>query len=110
MGGERLCFLCLPLGSFPYSRLFVCFANFRCVRFCFISLHFVLLTLACLFSNERQKRGVYLDGRGAGGKLGGVEGAVIVIGICYVRKKSIFNRRKILLLAPHPSPVSADCV
>lgn len=43
----------------------------------------------------RDRKGVDLDGKGCGEKLGEVEGGKkIMIRIYYVRKTSIFNKRK----------------
>ena len=49
---------------------------------------------ACSFL-MRDRKGVDLDGRRGGEELGGVEGGETIIRIYYVRKKSIFNKRKI---------------
>lgn len=40
------------------------------------------------------RKGVDLDGRAGGKKLGGVEGGSTIIRIYYVRKMTIFNKRK----------------
>jgi hypothetical protein len=40
----------------------------------------------------RERKGVYLEGRGGGEELGGTEVGETIIGIYYMRK-SIFNNR-----------------
>ena len=42
----------------------------------------------------RKINGVDPDGKGGGEELGGVEGEETIIRICFVRKKSIFNKMK----------------
>lgn len=74
---------------FALLLCFVCFALFHCV-----SIYFIIMfqkPVSCLMRNRQE---VDSDGREGWEELGGTKGEGTAIRIYYVRKKSIFNKRK----------------
>jgi hypothetical protein len=61
--------------------------------FYFVIFYYYYLLEVCAFL-MRDRKGVDPSRSGDGKELGGVEGLDIIIGIYYVRKASIFNKRK----------------